>query len=281
MRLTRPLWIPLIWVCACNTRTVPGQADGETSTSSTTSSSTAPTSSSTDPSESDSDEVTTALPTSFLPLGDIIGDGDCDTFQQDCPEGEKCVPYASRGGGWDAEKCVYVLGDQQPGEACVYAGPIEATDDCDATSICWEGICTAMCTGSEAMPMCPLPTSCVLSGDGVLALCLADCNPLLQDCPPEHGCYWAGEDFVCVQTIPDPLAPAQPCAGLDECAVGSMCIDAVILPNCPGLGCCTPFCDIEAPGQCDAIPGTSCVSFWDGTEPVPGYENVGVCIIPP
>jgi hypothetical protein len=43
----------------------------------------------------------------------------CDPWYQDCPEGEKCVPFDEfQTGSYTANKCVPVLGDNQPGEAC-------------------------------------------------------------------------------------------------------------------------------------------------------------------
>ena len=63
---------------------------------------------------------------------------ECDSFLQDCPAGEKCVPYASSGGTWDHNKCVPVTGDLGEGEACVSEGPVFATDDCDAATTCWD-----------------------------------------------------------------------------------------------------------------------------------------------
>ena len=42
---------------------------------------------------------------------DIGGIQDCDPYAQDCPEGEKCVPYASTGSDWNANKCVAIMGD--------------------------------------------------------------------------------------------------------------------------------------------------------------------------
>mgnify|MGYP006921782934 CR=1 FL=1 len=96
----------------------------------------------------------------FIPYDDIPPLS-CDIFAQDCPEGEKCVPFASTDSGvWDGNKCVPVQGDQAPGEDCTWTGIVEATDDCDANSICWNaelvgdqyvGTCVAQCTGSRSL----------------------------------------------------------------------------------------------------------------------------------
>jgi hypothetical protein len=71
---------------------------------------------------------TTASTGSFYagPAGDFGWPSECDPFLQDCPEGEKCVSYASSGGSWDANKCVPVLGDGAAGEPCSYGGTTAA-----------------------------------------------------------------------------------------------------------------------------------------------------------
>jgi len=56
----------------------------------------------------------------YAPSSDITPVTACDPFLQGCPEGEKCVAYASTGGNWDANKCVPVFGDAGPGESCIY-----------------------------------------------------------------------------------------------------------------------------------------------------------------
>jgi hypothetical protein len=71
----------------------------------------------------------------FVPAADFSGaSGECDPFAQDCPEGEKCVAYASSGGSLDANKCVLINGDAMPGESCMYGGVVEASDDCNASA---------------------------------------------------------------------------------------------------------------------------------------------------
>jgi len=47
----------------------------------------------------------------------------------------------------------------------------------------------------------------------------------------------------------------------------------------PGAGsrCCTPFCDLSAPNTCP-LPEQMCAPW--SAAPDPGYENVGVCLVP-
>ena len=89
-------------------------------------------------SETTSTETSTSMTATFVIRPDVSEIVECDSFEQDCPEGEKCVPYGSTGGNWDANKCVPVMGDQEPGEPCWWGGVVEATDNCDETSACWD-----------------------------------------------------------------------------------------------------------------------------------------------
>jgi hypothetical protein len=213
----------------------------------------------------------------------------CDPFEQDCPEGEKCSPYASDGGNeWNANKCVPVLGDQQPGELCSWDGIIEATDDCDATSFCWDvmeidgellGTCAAFCTGTADAPECPGGGSCIITDSFSFALCIITCNPLLQDCAPGLGCFWANSAFACLFTAGD-IPAGEPCGFINDCAPGNYCVEAATLPDCAATSCCTSFCDLDlGDAQCSE-PGTACVAFFNDGEAPPGYEDLGLCLVP-
>lgn len=238
----------------------------------------------TDTSDSDTNETNL----SFVPVSEM-GGCECDPFAQDCPDGEKCVPYASTGDSWDANKCVPVTGDQATDEPCVYGSVIEATDDCDATGMCWDvmdvdgewvGVCTAFCTGTADMPECPEGSQC-LYGNGPIYLCIYTCDPLVQDCNEGLACYWANNDFNCIFTTQD-IPVGEPCGFINDCALGNNCISADSLPSCAGSACCSPFCDLELGDQpCDVLPGTACVPFFEQNMAPPGYENVGVCVLPP
>jgi hypothetical protein len=191
------------------------------------------------------------------------------------------VAYASSGAGWDALKCVPVLGDQAIGEPCVYAGMVEATDDCDAGSSCWDveevdgellGYCRAFCLGSEDDPICPAGSTCAIAGDSIPTYCRPFCDPLAQDCEEGTACYWATDSFQCVFTTQD-IPVGQPCGFVNDCAAGLICDATEDLPACVGSACCTAFCDLEVgDAACEAaLPGSECVPF---------YENVGTCGLP-
>ena len=222
----------------------------------------------------------------FIPLPDMPPPS-CDSWTHNCPDGEKCVPYPSSGGTWDANKCVAVMGAQAVGEPCVSGGWVEATDDCDETSFCWSvmeidgeliGYCHAFCSGSPDNPQCPESSYCGVAGGGVLAICIPTCDPLLQDCAAGLACFFDGGSFTCIFTIQN-IPAGEPCGFINDCAAGLVCLDAEPFPACEGSACCSPFCDISlGDGQCEAVPGTSCVSFFEEGMAW-GYEQVGVCIV--
>jgi hypothetical protein len=221
---------------------------------------------------------------------DISGPLSCDVWMQDCPEGQKCVPYSNDGSTtWNDYKCVDIAGDQAPGEPCTWGGFGAATDDCDATSVCFDveeidgqlvGTCYAQCTGSPADPMCDPGSNCAIAGDGVLVLCITSCDPLLQDCEPGLGCFWVNDEFSCVPTTED-IPTGQPCGFANDCAAGSQCAEAGSLPECNGASCCTAYCDLAVgDAGCVAQPGTVCAAFYPVDMAPAGYENVGVCVLP-
>ena len=231
------------------------------------------------------DETTTGL--GFVPPDDFGSVSECDPFAQDCPEGEKCVPYANDGGNvWNANKCVPVSGDGAVGDTCTWGGIIEATDDCGADSICWDvmdvdgqllGVCTEYCGGTADAPICPPTTSCIIINEGSINVCITNCDPLLQDCGAGLACFWANTAFSCIFTAGE-IPTGEPCGFINDCAAGNLCADATTLPTCAGAACCTPFCDLTDP-LCSTM-GTECVSFFEEGMAPPGYEDVGVCVLP-
>src|SRR5690606_38267222 len=225
------------------------------------------------------------------PDEDIMTTADCDPITQDCPEGEKCVAYASSGGTWDANKCVTVKGDGAPGDQCVYDGAAAGSDDCGETSVCWNaldvdgmliGTCFPFCTGTIDDPMCNDPdTSCRVVNEGTIAVCLPNCDPLLQECDAGLGCYWSGTSgtFQCIITAGG-IPTGEPCGYNNDCIPGHFCADASVIDSCNGSACCAVFCATsEDPDPC-ASPH-QCVPFFDeGTAP-PMYTDLGLCILPP
>jgi hypothetical protein len=269
------------------------EADGESgdattgelpSSTSSTSSNANPSTSETDTSDSDTDDSdTNETSLSFVPITEM-GGCECDPFAQDCPDGEKCVPYASTGDGWDANKCVPVTGDQVTGEACTYGGLIEATDDCDETGICVDrdgdmlGTCHAFCMGTADQPECPDNLLCEIAKYGSAALCVEQCHPLLQDCEPPLACFWDDTGFHCLTAGDWPTG--EPCDYVNDCPPGNMCVEAMLLPSCDGEACCTSICEVGLDENLCLLPGSECVPFFEEGAAPEGLEQVGLCLAP-
>lgn len=213
------------------------------------------------------------------------GDGFCDSFDQICVEGEKCVPYSNDGSPYpNANKCVPVLGSGEPGEPCTSSGIVEGTDDCDATSRClvedgsMMGTCVAFCTGTPESPICAPELTCVMGFDGSVADCLPQCHPALPhvSCGEGQGCYFGGSVFECVDVAGD-LGPGDACEFVNDCAAGQLCAAAALVPGCAGEGCCVPFCSLDF--GC-VVEGSECVPFFEpGAAPL-GLADLGLCMLP-
>ncbi len=293
---------------------LPGSGDGSTggdgppggsTTASTTSSippnPTAPTNpdpppqTSTDPFDPTSgglDDTGSSGDTSCGFLCETTGDitPECDVFEQNCPDGEKCTPWANDGGSsWNATRCAPIVDDpDQPGEACVVEGsPASGIDSCDLGSMCWNvdtdtgtGTCISHCMGAPNAPTCAdANTICSINGDGVLALCLPTCDPLLfvDACPNDEVCTPYNSTFFCT---PDGSAEGgaafDACEFVNACDPGNVCINPAAAQACDpgGTGCCLPWCDLSAP---DCPGDTTCFPWFEEGGVPPGGELIGVC----
>lgn len=223
--------------------------------------------------------------------------GECDLFAQDCPPGEKCMPWANDGGNsWNATICSPVAETPgQAGDACSVEGSgVSGVDDCDLGAMCWDvnpedntGTCVAMCTGDSSNPFCEDPnTTCVIANEGVLVLCLPVCDPLLQNCPEGQACYPVEEKWSCAPDVSgEGGVYGDPCEYINVCNPGLMCLDSALVPGCAGaIGCCSEVCDTSDPAgdaQCTgAGEGQVCTPWYDEGAAPPGYETVGACVLP-
>lgn len=252
-----------------------------------TTSSSPETSGSTTQSE-DTDGETTAESAGFIPVPDYGNKSyQCDEWAQDCPPGEKCTVWANDGGNAiSATKCVPVVDDPVAyGESCAYEGAtLSGHDNCDIGSFCWnldsetgEGTCIAFCVGSWADPFCSAPDhSC--SASSSLAVCLPNCDPLLQDCAAGEGCYGIASGYVCA---PDASGDGgnfgEPCEFINGCSAGLECLGAGAGLDCEGGSCCTAFCDATEDEPCPAE--YSCVRVHEPGDAPVGQENYGYCVV--
>ncbi len=283
----RPLLLAASLVACSSTPGLDDEADSSTADSSTTESST--TDSGSDASETGASASDSS---DFVPMPDSPGCGGitCDPLCPSCPEGEKCVAYASDGGTWDANKCVPVVGAGAPGDACTWTGPVEAIDDCGPDSWCWNaievegegiGTCAPVCTGDVEAPICSEGLDCLIANEGSITVCLPTCDPLADECSPGQGCVAEptladGFDFHCLATPAD--APSEgACEFANACAPGHLCIDGAAVPSCEGPACCAAYCNTSEPS---CAPGSECEAMFDvGMAPL-GLEDLGVCVLP-
>jgi Ca-activated chloride channel family protein len=224
---------------------------------------------------------------------------ECDLWAQDCPAGEKCMPWANDGGNsWNATKCTPVDPDPaNTGEPCEAEGSgVSGVDDCEEGAMCWdvdtntnEGHCVSLCTGSPDDPSCEDPTElCTVYNDGVLPLCTAMCDPLVQDCPYEDVCIGAlqADGFTCAPDASgDEGQYGDPCEYINVCDPGLFCTNADNVPGCgASIGCCSEFCDVSNPDAdmtCSGFDdGQQCVPWFEEGEAPPGFDDVGACSLP-
>lgn len=238
----------------------------------------------------DSPDTGSSSGQNFIPTPDS-GDPHypCDAFAQDCPAGQKCVPWAEDGNAWDGTRCATITGDGAPGDPCTAPeGVIAGMDDCDFGAICWyvdennQGTCIAQCLGTSDRPICPAASSCDEAAAGGINLCLPWCDPLPDSCPKSSRCLPTSGGFECVHFDNQPLAQLnEGCVADPECDGGLFCLDAEDASNscAPDIGCCQPFCAF--PGGACPNADQACIPWFDAMGAIPpGYEDLGFCGIP-
>jgi hypothetical protein len=223
--------------------------------------------------------------------------GACDVWAQDCPDEEKCVPYACYSENeWDASRCSPLdPTPAAPGEPCtVEDHALSGIDDCDLSAMCWgvdpdtlTGECAAFCMGSRANPVCEDGgRSCFLADNGALSLCLRSCDPLAPSCDADESCVWnrfGSGDFVC---FPAAHVPAQAygddCSDSDDfgCGDALVCMGSSDVPGCAGMRCCTSLGDVDAPPVCPDVTQSCLPLYADGEAPVAGLEDLCFCGVP-
>ncbi len=221
--------------------------------------------------------------------------GECSLWDQDCGEGEKCMPWANDGGGsWNDSRCTPLdSAPGQPGDACTVEGSgVTGIDSCDVGSMCWNvdeegaGVCVSLCNGTQEAPLCDNPNDqCIIANDGFLPLCLPNCDPLLG-CPDGEGCYPSENGFVCA---PDASGPdlggfGDACEYTNACDPSLFCAAANAVPGCESAFCCSNYCDLSEPepsADCGGVGGgQECISAFPEGMVIPGYEDVGICALP-
>lgn len=240
---------------------------------------------------------TTAGPdgTSWLPQLDLGETLDCDTYKQDCPQGQKCV--VDFGEPWQ-QICVPLV--ERPAhldEPCTVEGPLGGGhDDCDVGLYCWDyddsghGKCFAFCTGVPGEGKCPDDMNCAGTGDQFFDVCVRPCDPRGPACPvPGDAClvpnvFAPGEGgfFNCWRQWIDeahPGEPGSPCDFTLQCGMGTVCLMAEYDAACTSGACCQPVCDTSVPNDCPE-PDQTCVAWYPPEFVQPGLETLGACVSP-
>lgn len=286
-------------LAACNgdknqTSGASSTGDGSSSTGSGSSSTTSSSGTTEEPTTGGTTGSSSSTGAFFLP-SDMSSPPQCDQWKQDCPEGQKCMPYSGDGDfSWESLKCVDVKPNPgQVGDDCMAEGGVSGIDDCDKGLMCWDvdpmtnvGVCVAMCVGSPDAPSCDSnDASCLISNMGVLTLCLPKCDPLVQDCAGDNLCIPNPQDgaaFLCLlDASGDEGQEFDPCQYINSCDKGFFCAVPTLANECDpnSTGCCLPFCDITMMPMCNGA-GQECLPWYGMDTPAPGYEDVGYCGIP-
>jgi hypothetical protein len=230
----------------------------------------------------------------FICPADLGGGGnECDIFEQNCPEGQKCNAWSSDGdNSWDATKCVPVDADPDPiGAPCTVEGSgVSGVDSCVKGAMCWGvdvdtgmGTCIEQCTCSIDNPICAVTpnSSCTIANEGVIVLCLPSCDPLNPgSCSDGDVCIGNPGDpntFICVvDASGDGGGLLEPCEFVNACDSTLLCGSPELLPGCDvqAAGCCVPFCDI---GAIDCPQGADCLPWFEEGQAPKCFEHIGVC----
>lgn len=224
-------------------------------------------------------------PAGFLNPLDLPDYYECSIWSQDCPADQKCIPVANDGGNaWNDWACRPVVENPDAiGESCTLTqgSGVDGYDTCERDAMCWsvdedgQGTCHGFCAGEESNPVClEAESSCLISGDGYLAVCIPTCNPLAQDCAEDEACYPTGYSFTCAPDASGKTGfEGDPCEFINACDAGLYCGQSG--GECKAAGCCRPFCDLNQPS---CPEGSECFpGFEEGVTPPIGQESIGLC----
>ncbi|MEM6296195.1 MAG: hypothetical protein AAGA54_33290 [Myxococcota bacterium] len=200
--------------------------------------------------------------------------GGCDIFGDDCPDGERCMPWANDGGElWNATRCSPRADEPAgPDEACAFEfSPASGFDTCDDGLWCRPrtlatleddvGECVALCNGGSNQ--CAAGELCVPQGRAPVGRCSAPCDPFdIASCAETEGCWPVGPSFGCAIRLGGGPQGEGRCQLDAQCGSGSLCT---------ADGNCAAYCNLDAPNCED---GQTCVS---AGSPLAAYANVGYC----
>ncbi|MCH9686397.1 MAG: hypothetical protein K0V04_33500 [Deltaproteobacteria bacterium] len=212
------------------------------------------------------------------------GPGECDPYAQDCPAGQKCLPFDPDGQGvWDSTRCAPISANPgAEGDPCTMlaGGGAGGEDDCGLGLVCWDlvddqGTCAEQCGCGQATPTCETEgQSCAGPyNQGAVAVCRDTCVPSDVDgCGPGQICAATPSGlFQCLNAGPN-LELGEACSSPFSCAPGLLCAASA---TCPQAGnCCVEWCDAAMPEDC----GGECILVFNGGAPHECYDDLGVCV---
>lgn len=223
---------------------------------------------------------TFATPTSSSGPGtlDLPQDESCVTWNDQCPEGEKCVVLPIEPPEiFSKQKCRPIVPDAGGrGDSCTGTMP-SGEDTCERGLICYGGRCKVLCQGQpEDGFTCPDWSLCSVHDDGAYGHCFEICDPFDSNCLPTEKCTLFFSTFSCVAD--DGLNEAslfEPYTFHDECEEGLACMTDVAM-ECPlGEACCTSVCDTESAAPCMGAQ-QECIAL---DAQLPFGDNLGICTI--
>lgn len=229
----------------------------------------------------------------------------CDLCEQDCPEGDKCIPVSiEQDLVPDYLVCEPELPNAVPiGQPCqIYDYYGSGKDNCEVGSFCvldevngLTGYCAQTCCPNKIDDGCPIDEVCEAFFDGVegvppVPLCMPGCDPIEPtSCAnvgrPGWNCIpntlGSTCEFLCVPPTPVPNGgelggQGTPCLFWSDCKPGLHCQPPEVVGCEAGdFGyCCTAYCDTTGPNTCP--DGMKCAPF-DCQDP--NFEHVGACIL--
>lgn len=220
----------------------------------------------------------------------------CHVLNQDCPDGDKCIPITQgfESLTWDATTCVSGVADpDEQGEPCELT-PSAARDTCAAGLMCADvsdttqtGTCRPFCPADD-QASCGEKAFCSTFPQPV-GLCREQCDPLAPTCDAGYSClpFFDGpgdpntgfDGFACLPIAPGTIGPPFKCSGLSpgQCEAGSICTPAGALVNPPfEYPQCRRYCQPSLNGSdCSAeMPTCSPLIL----PPNSAAAELGVCI---
>jgi hypothetical protein len=157
-------------------------------------------------------------------------------------------------------------------------GRAEEAEECDGADL--EGMTC------ESLGYMPGLLACSVSCTFDISMCgLTLCDPILQDCAADEGCYPIRKAWGCASDASGAVgAYGDACEFVNACDPGLTCLNVDAVPGCGGaVGCCSEFCELSDPrgdAQCSGVAGGQvCLAWYEAGAAPPGYEDVGVCAV--